>query len=171
MYCKNCGNELNENDKFCSKCGFKISNDFQENPTLSTTNNTKFHTIKKFSIYLLIFLLFLIFVYIIFPPKNFDIVDFIIDPAGLTSVIGEALGGGSAILISLLPLLYGMKKLKIINKTYKLEILFISMFIFELGNWTVESTFLFRNILGRILEPSFIAGGLMLAYARLKKKV
>lgn len=166
MYCKNCGNELQNNDKFCSHCGFKILKVPQENSTPETTNNTKFHTIKKFFIYLLIFLLFVILEYIIFTPKNFDIVDFITDPAGLTSIIGRALGSGLAAVIFLLPLLYGMKKLKMINKTYKLEILFISMFIFELENLIVGSTFLFRNILG----PSFIAGGLMLAYARLKKK-
>jgi hypothetical protein len=25
MYCQNCGNKLNEDSKFCSKCGFKVS--------------------------------------------------------------------------------------------------------------------------------------------------
>lgn len=32
-YCPNCGNKLNENDKFCSNCGYKLeeSNDSSEN--------------------------------------------------------------------------------------------------------------------------------------------
>jgi len=26
MFCKNCGNEINNNDKFCSKCGKEVQN-------------------------------------------------------------------------------------------------------------------------------------------------
>lgn len=39
MYCKNCGNKLNENDKFCSNCGMTIGNNFNNSNIPNTNNN------------------------------------------------------------------------------------------------------------------------------------
>lgn len=49
MYCKNCGNEIKEDSKFCPKCGEKINSDSYKN-VMSTVNK---RNVKK-SIILLI---------------------------------------------------------------------------------------------------------------------
>ena len=38
MYCKNCGNELESNAKFCSKCGQKIESVVNEEPVVVCVN-------------------------------------------------------------------------------------------------------------------------------------
>lgn len=31
IFCPNCGNQINDNEKFCSKCGNQIKRDSQDN--------------------------------------------------------------------------------------------------------------------------------------------
>lgn len=35
MFCKNCGNEISENDKFCKKCGYKLIEESNNNLPLN----------------------------------------------------------------------------------------------------------------------------------------
>lgn len=39
MFCENCGNELNEGQKFCPKCGHKLEPVEVEKKELSDTTN------------------------------------------------------------------------------------------------------------------------------------
>ncbi len=67
MFCPNCGNDINENDDFCGKCGKKISEEVQINEDLEkavdVNDSTKiFFNIKKLTIFLvLIFVVFVLF--------------------------------------------------------------------------------------------------------------
>lgn len=67
MFCPNCGNDINENDDFCGKCGKKISEEVQINEDLEKAvdadDSTKiFFNIKKLTIFLvLIFVVFVMF--------------------------------------------------------------------------------------------------------------
>ena len=40
MYCMNCGNKLNENAKFCDKCGNSIENIYQNKYEIEEENNS-----------------------------------------------------------------------------------------------------------------------------------
>lgn len=41
MFCKNCGTEINANEKFCSKCGAKVSQEFSEGSEISSNEIIK----------------------------------------------------------------------------------------------------------------------------------
>lgn len=53
MYCKNCGNKLNENEKFCANCGMTIESNLNANNTEKQINNTN-NTNKKTSKWVII---------------------------------------------------------------------------------------------------------------------
>ena len=57
MHCPNCGNELNENQKFCSKCGAKISNAKSQTETDEITK--KYNTLNKKQIFITLFTIFI----------------------------------------------------------------------------------------------------------------
>lgn len=40
MFCKNCGNELNVNEKYCNKCGCEIDNIVEEKPNVDIVDTT-----------------------------------------------------------------------------------------------------------------------------------
>lgn len=40
MNCPNCGNEINENQKFCTKCGAKVEENINEEPITENQENT-----------------------------------------------------------------------------------------------------------------------------------
>ena len=88
MYCKNCGNALNEDDKFCNNCGFKIEKDFQKNPP-QLVNSNHLKTVKKIFIATVLLILIPTLLYSISLPENISIIEFITDPRGLTAVIAR----------------------------------------------------------------------------------
>ena len=47
MYCKNCGNEINENQKFCPKCGAKCDSALSKSSNASEFENTFSYTAKS----------------------------------------------------------------------------------------------------------------------------
>lgn len=62
MFCKNCGNQLGENDLFCNKCGAKQENENRQ-VNINNQNNIKSSNNKKGSfsvIKLIILLMFLV---------------------------------------------------------------------------------------------------------------
>ena len=46
MFCRNCGTQINENEKFCSQCGTKNMNN-QEESSSANTNNTDYEVNEK----------------------------------------------------------------------------------------------------------------------------
>lgn len=56
MFCKNCGNKLNKDEKFCSKCGNKI----EPNNTQFTTYENKIRAILSFILSLILFFISLV---------------------------------------------------------------------------------------------------------------
>ena len=41
MYCSNCGNKIEEDEKFCGKCGQPVSNNIEVNNTTKPTYKNK----------------------------------------------------------------------------------------------------------------------------------
>lgn len=68
MNCKNCGNELEENEKYCGKCGTKVENNISNVETKSNENTDNKEPIKiKFTYFIIgIVILFLIPVCMVF---------------------------------------------------------------------------------------------------------
>ena len=79
MYCKNCGNEIKENENFCGKCGTKVNDNISNINTDTDTNTHKINKkepIKiKFSYFIIgIIILFLLPTFIVFiKNSNSDI--------------------------------------------------------------------------------------------------
>lgn len=47
MYCKNCGNLIKENERFCSKCGMNVSSSVNSNVVSDTNSNRSNQRPKK----------------------------------------------------------------------------------------------------------------------------
>lgn len=47
MYCKNCGNEVNENQKFCPKCGMKCDSALLKSSNISESINSLVYAAKS----------------------------------------------------------------------------------------------------------------------------
>lgn len=60
MYCKNCGNEIKGEEKFCGKCGNKIEIEVKTNTTTNNADNKK--NLKVKPIYIVIGIIVVIFV-------------------------------------------------------------------------------------------------------------
>ena len=64
MYCSNCGNKIEEDEKFCGKCGQPVSNNIEVN------NTTKPHIKIKFNhLIILIIIAFIVMLGIFFTIK------------------------------------------------------------------------------------------------------
>lgn len=61
MFCKNCGNKLNDNDKFCVKCGIKVEN--EKNTIIN--NNVKAEHFKAIEVLFIISLILFLIIMII----------------------------------------------------------------------------------------------------------
>lgn len=80
MYCSNCGNKINESEKFCSNCGspVKKENNIQETPNTTNpqpTNNTQKekksnNTIKYIAVIIITIALALVLIYILLNKKE-----------------------------------------------------------------------------------------------------
>ena len=171
MFCSKCGNELKNNDKFCSKCGTKIkdntSNQSRNLNKLSSLN-PKLRIIIKFFAYFMIFILIVLLSYIIFPLKNASLSKFIMDPHGFSAVISQDMGGAIAMLLFILPLLVGLKKFEIINKTYKMEMFFTFCIVHNLGNLLLGEKFIEKISFPFLI--SAILGIIMIIISFFKKK-
>lgn len=59
MYCKNCGIEINVNDKFCSECGAKVSQENSQRPEMNNSEIIKKIDCEKSGIIKMITMIFL----------------------------------------------------------------------------------------------------------------
>lgn len=50
MFCRNCGNEIKENEKFCGKCGAKIDNNLANENTIANADEDKTNVKKPIKI-------------------------------------------------------------------------------------------------------------------------
>lgn len=76
MNCKNCGNELEENEKYCGKCGTKVENNISNVETKSNENTDNKEPIKiKFTYFIIgIVILFLIPVCMVFIKNSNSVI-------------------------------------------------------------------------------------------------
>ena len=94
MECKNCGNKLDGDEKFCGKCGAKISNEISEEISENMTNNGK-RVIKIKMIYLFIGIIAIILlpIFIIF-MKNSNIMNKkVLSTKELTNILKQSENG------------------------------------------------------------------------------
>ena len=170
MFCRKCGNELSENDLFCNKCGEKVIDSHNE---LYDDKKKKSSLISnsfvKFIVYLIIFIIITIMLYSVYLPKNISISQFISDPHGLASVVSYYIAGGLGLFLFSLLMIFALKEFGIINKTYKLEFIFIFAFLDLLGNITFGEKY-FNEIMMYYMPSVFILGGLLRLVASFKKK-
>ena len=144
MYCRQCGNKLLDSDKFCNKCGAKIVTDTdslvsEENNYSATsdyssenhsaTKNFMDYSVVKFLVYGFIFIILEIMVCAVALPPRISLFEFITAPEGLARKLGSCIGAGLSVWIFVVPLMYGLKKIGVTDKTYKMETFFILAFL------------------------------------------
>ena len=66
MYCKNCGNKLNENEKFCSNCGVSIE---KEDHIIESNSNNKKNNNSKIIIGIIVVVLIIGYIIFLSPLK------------------------------------------------------------------------------------------------------
>ena len=125
MYCRQCGNKLLDNDKFCNKCGVKIVTDAdslvsQENNSFATSdyNSANHSAMKSFMDYSIVkfFIYSVAFLVIILVFRS---------PHDLLGTFCYQLGRAIGIFIFVLPILLALSKSKILIKSHKMEGFFL----------------------------------------------
>ena len=144
MYCRQCGNKVLDSDKFCSKCGAEIvadtdslvSEENNSSPTSdynsenhSATKNFMDNSVVKFFVYGFIFVVLEIMVCAVALPPRVSLFKFITTPEGFGQMLGRCIGSGLSVWIFVVPLMYGLKKIGVTDKTYKMETFFILAFL------------------------------------------
>ena len=149
MYCRKCGNELRDDDEFCSRCGAKVLRDTEPAPTSveqppqeatstpppaaampparSEGNQRKRFTFRQSVVRFIICMAALavcdVLLYAISPGKV-STMEFITNSHGLAWMIGGELGSSLVAILFFLPLLYALPKRGYTKRTYAMEVFF-----------------------------------------------
>ena len=125
MYCRQCGNKLLDNDKFCNKCGVKIVTDAdslvsQENNSFATSdyNSANHSAMKSFMDYSIV-------KFFIYSVAFLVIVLVVRSPHDLLGTFCYQLGRAIGIFIFVLPILWALSESKILIKSHKMEGFFL----------------------------------------------
>lgn len=183
MYCRKCGNELRDDDEFCSRCGAKVLRDAEPAPqsveqppkaaastppeaavppAQSESDQRKRFTFRQSLLRFVICMAALFLcdsvVYAIAPGKA-SVVKYFMDPDGLVADLTIALGASLGAILFFLPLLYALARSGYTKRTYAMEVFFvINLLFFTFGRG-------FNSIIIPVMIVALIVGVLIRVFA------
>ena len=182
MYCRYCGNKLLETDNFCNVCGKKVMEDNSNIfPKLKEggqngiihCNNVKNKVLEsslmKFIFCMFLFCLLTVCCYSFVLPAHISLIDFVTDSRGLSAVVFDCIGGSLGELLLVMPLLYGLKKLKITNSLHRFETFFFIMCVHLICE-ILFGKVLYQRIFLLAAEGAIVFGIILIVVAYFKEK-
>lgn len=148
MHCRKCGNELRDDDEFCSRCSAKVLRGTEPAPksvepppqaaastpppaamppAQSESSQRKRFTFRQSLLRFVICMAALAVCYTILyaiSPGKMSTMEFIASPHGLARIIGQGLGSSIVVILFFLPLLYALPKRGYTKRTYAMEVFF-----------------------------------------------
>lgn len=184
MFCRKCGNKLMDTDVYCSKCGVKIETPIPAKDETDTGHSFKegieikqesklpyngiVHDVLKFFVCLIILITIVSMLYATLLPPSISLSQFITDPRGLNAVVSFSAGSAIIPFLFAVPILHNMRKIGMIEKTHKIEVLFLMILLEVIAEFLIGRSYLSYPFMIHFIVPILLL--IILICGKLKRK-